>query len=212
MCEAPPGEGRRALRDKDLFAKIPGLWEDNIALDDADLVRRMAARDASALEAFYNRHNRIAFTLVLRIVKVREDAEDVLTDVFWQAWQQASRYDMSRGTPLAWLLTIARTRAIDCLRSAGRRGTETSFEVETVPVPGEQSDPFVVAGVKRAVAKCLEALPEAQRTVLELAYFEGMSHSEIASMLNQPPDAIKNRIRTGMMYLRNCLKLHEAAL
>jgi len=172
----------------------------------------MAARDAAALETFYDRHNRIAFTLVLRIVKVREDAEDVLTDVFWQAWQQASRYDTSRGTPLAWLLTIARTRAIDSLRSAGRRGTESSFEVEAVPLAGEQDDPFVVAGIQRAVVQCLEALPVAQRTVLELAYFEGMSHSEIASMLNQPPGTMKDRIRSGMMHLRECLKPNAASL
>ena len=98
--------------------------EEDIELDDQELIRRMATRDARALEAFYDRYNRIAFTLVLRIVKVREDAEDVLTDVFWQAWQQAGRYDTSRGKPAAWLLTIARTRAIDALRSSGRRGAE----------------------------------------------------------------------------------------
>lgn len=173
----------------------------------------MASRDARALEAFYDRYNRMAFTLVCRIVKVREDAEDVLMDVFWQAWQQAGRYDASRGKPLAWLLTIARTRAIDCLRSSGRRGTEIELDAEVAPeTPERQQDPFVLAGMKRAVSKCLDALPETQRTALELAYFEGMSHTEIAEALKQPLGTMKDRIRTGMMHLRKCLKPYEAPL
>ena len=188
--------------------------EERIELDDKELIRRMASRDARALEVFYDRHNRIAFTLVLRIVKVREDAEDVLMDVFWQAWQQAGRYDASRGNPLAWLLTIARTRAIDCLRSGARRGTETELQENDIApeTPERQTDPFVLAGMKRAVAKCLEALPESQRVALEMAYFEGMSHTEIAEALKQPLGTMKDRIRTGMMHLRKCLKPYEAPL
>jgi RNA polymerase sigma-70 factor (ECF subfamily) len=189
------------------------MKEEHIEIDGQELIRRMAARDARALEAFYDRYNRIAFTLVLRIVKVREDAEDVLTDVFWQTWQQAGRYDTSRGKPLAWLLTIARTRAIDSLRSSGRRGTEIELDAEAAPeTPERQQDPFVLAGMKRAVSKCLDALPEAQRTALELAYFEGMSHTEIAEALKQPLGTMKDRIRTGMMHLRKCLKPYEAPL
>jgi len=173
----------------------------------------MAARDARSLEAFYDRHNRIAFTLILRIVKVREDAEDVLTDVFWQVWQQAGRYDTSRGKPAAWLLTIARTRAIDALRSSGRRGTETELNTEIAPEAAERKeDPFVLAGIKQSVSKCLDALPETQRTALEMAYFDGMSHTEIAEALKQPLGTMKDRIRTGMMHLRKCLKPYEAAL
>ena len=173
----------------------------------------MAARDAQALEALYDRYNRIAFTLVLRIVRVREDAEDVLTDVFWQAWQQAGRYDTTRGKPVAWLLTIARTRAIDSLRASGRRGTEVELEPQRVPAtPEKQQDPFVIAGMKQAVSKCLDTLPEAQRTALEMAYFEGMSHTEIAEALKQPLGTMKDRIRTGMMHLRKCLKPYEAPL
>jgi RNA polymerase sigma-70 factor, ECF subfamily len=171
----------------------------------------MASRDPRALEAFYDRYNRAAFTLVLRIVKVREDAEDVLTDVFWQAWQQAGRYDISRGKPLAWLFTIARTRAIDSLRSSGRRGAEVEWAPDVAPKsPARQQDPFVLAGMKRAVSNCLETLPEAQRTALEMAYFEGMSHTEIAEALKQPLGTMKDRIRTGMMHLRKCLKPYEA--
>src|SRR5580693_6388982 len=93
--------------------------------EDRELIQRIASKDADALDAFYTRYNRLAFSLVFRIVGNRADAEDVLTDVFWQVWQQSARYDVSRGRPLAWLLTIARTRAIDCLRSTSRMQVKT---------------------------------------------------------------------------------------
>src|SRR5262245_22957167 len=105
-----------------------------IEQEDRDLIRRMASKDAAALDSFYTRYNRLAFTLVLRVVGNREDAEDVLLDVFWQVWQQAGRYDSSRGKPLAWLLTIARTRAIDCVRASGRRAV-SSEPIENRPEP-----------------------------------------------------------------------------
>src|SRR5215471_17863642 len=104
---------------------MSGGMPDRSRVDEADrdLVRRMASKDSKALDAFYERYNRLAFSLVLRIVGTREDAEDVLVDVFWQVWQQAARYEASRGKPLAWLLTIARTRAIDSVRASGRKNT-----------------------------------------------------------------------------------------
>src|SRR3977135_2999134 len=108
--------------------------------EDRELIQRMASKDADALDAFYTRYNRLAFGLVFRIVGNRPDAEDVLTDVFWQVWQQAPRYDSSRGKPIAWLLTIARTRAIDCLRSTNRQHTRNDdFEEERPPSPRRQS-------------------------------------------------------------------------
>jgi RNA polymerase sigma-70 factor (ECF subfamily) len=173
----------------------------------------MASRDSHALEAFYDRYNRVAFTLVLRIVRTREDAEDVLSGVFWQVWQQASRYDTSRGKPIAWLLTIARTRAIDYLRSGNRRAAETELEGNPPALPVERTtDPFVLAGLQRAVKLCLEKLAEPQRIALEMAYFDGMSQTEIAKALSQPLGTMKDRIRSGMMHLRKCLKPYEAPL
>src|SRR5919108_4412840 len=99
--------------------------DERVKKEDRELIQRMASKDASALDTFYTRYNRIAFSLILRIVGNRQDAEDVLTDVFWQVWQQSSRYDSSRGKPIAWILTIARTRAIDCIRSSWRQQTRT---------------------------------------------------------------------------------------
>src|SRR5262249_29764943 len=156
--------------------------------------------DAQALSAFYDRYNRLAFSLVYRIVGNREDAEDVLVDVFWQVWQQAARYDASRGKPIAWLLTIARTRAIDSLRSSHRHAvtSEESPEQNEVRSPEPETDPFVLADTRNAVVGALKTLPDEQRTLLEMAYYRGMSHTEIAAELKQPLGTIKDRIRNGM--------------
>lgn len=176
--------------------------------EDRQFIQRMAAKDADALDAFYLRYHRVTFSLVLRIVGNRPDAEDVLTDVFWQVWQQSSRYDVSRGKPLAWLLTIARTRAIDSLRSSSRHQAKTDeLEAGNDPSsPVKEPDSFVLADTRRAVQGALASLPEQQKIALEMAYFQGMSHTEIASALGQPLGTVKDRIRTGMAHLRKTLK------
>ncbi len=178
--------------------------------EDRELILRMASRDANALDAFYTRYNRVAFSLILRIVGNRQDAEDVLMDAFWQVWHQSWRYDSSRGKPIAWLLTIARTRAIDCMRSNQRRqGRTEEFEADKNPAtdPGEP-DSFVLSDTRRAVHEALQTLPEQQKIALEMAYFQGMSHSEIAAALGQPLGTIKDRIRNGMMHLRKRLRAY----
>jgi RNA polymerase sigma-70 factor (ECF subfamily) len=180
--------------------------------EDREWIQRMAAKDAGALDAFYTRYNRIAFSLILRIVGNREDAEDVLTDVFWQVWQQSPRYDAARGKPIAWVLTIARTRAIDCIRSKNRQQSKTeeldaSTNPPAAPAPSpSEPDAFVLADTRHAVQEALQTLPEAQRIVLEMAYFQGMSHTEIATALGQPLGTVKDRIRNGMLHLRKRLK------
>jgi RNA polymerase sigma-70 factor (ECF subfamily) len=175
----------------------------------------MALKDSRALEVFYDRYHRVAFALVVRIVRVRQEAEDVLAEVFWQVWRQSGRYSPSRGKPLAWLLNIARTRAIDSLRASSRHpqspvGDETEVVTSRARDP-QQDDPVVRAGTRIAVLRCLELLSREQRVPLEMAYFEGMSHSEIAAATNLPLGTMKDRIRTGMMNLRKCLKPYEAS-
>jgi len=174
--------------------------------EDLELIRRMASKDANALDTFYARYNRVAFGLVLRIVGNREDAEDVLTDVFWQVWQQSVRYDASRGRPVAWLLTIARTRAIDRVRSTGRLQTTELDPQKDPPAAPPEPDPFVRSDTQAAVREALQSLPEQQRIALQMAYFQGMSHTEIAAALGQPLGTVKDRIRTGMMHLRKRLR------
>ena|SRR5215471_18580175 len=180
--------------------------------ENIELIQRMASRDTKALETFYDRYNRLVFSLVLKIIRVREDAEDIVVDVFWQVWQQSIRYDASRGKPLAWLLTIARTRAIDSLRSSHRQPTSTPgiTESEDRRLSGKEmpTDPGVLADTRQAVRKALNQLPDQQRIPLELAYFEGMTHTEIAEALNQPLGTMKDRIRTGMLHLKQQLKAY----
>jgi RNA polymerase sigma-70 factor (ECF subfamily) len=175
-------------------------------MEDLELIRQMAQKNGAALDSFYERYKRTAFALIYRIVGNREDAEDVLVDVFWQAWQQAGRYDPSRGKPLGWLLTIARTRAIDSVRSHGSRRTEDLENRPEQAAPAPSADPFVQADTREAVVEALRTLPEQQRVPLEMAYYQGMSHTEIATALNQPLGTVKDRIRNGMMHLRKRLK------
>jgi RNA polymerase sigma-70 factor (ECF subfamily) len=184
--------------------------DQRVEKEDRELIQRMASKDANALDAFYTRYNRVAFSLILRIVGNRADAEDVLTDVFWQVWQQSARYDSSRGKPIAWLLTIARTRAIDSIRSTRRQQTKTD-ELQThknPPAAPSEPDSLVVADTRKAVQEALQTLPEQQRIALEMAYFQGMSHTEIATALGQPLGTVKDRIRNGMMHLRKRLKAY----
>lgn len=186
--------------------------DERVDRQNIELIRRMALRDAQALDEFYERYNRLVFGLILRIIGVREDAEDVLVDVFWQVWQQSPRYDAARGKPVAWLLTIARTRAIDGLRSSNRQATQHSTEeIQEKHMPALQntpSDPGILADTRQAVREALKSLPDQQRVPLEMAYFEGMTHTEIAESLNQPLGTMKDRIRTGMLHLRKQLKAY----
>jgi len=190
--------------------------EERANAENLDLIRRMALRDAAALEAFYERYHRLVFSFVFRITRVREDAEDVVVDVFWQAWQHAVRYDASRGKPVSWLLTIARTRAIDALRSSHRHAVHVSQTAKTdspedrrpATVVENPGNPGVLAETRQAVREALKTLPEQQRIPLEMAYFEGMTHTEIAESLNQPLGTMKDRIRTGMSHLRRQLKAY----
>jgi RNA polymerase sigma-70 factor (ECF subfamily) len=186
------------------------MSEEKNVEEDRDLIQCMASKDPVALDLFYQRYSGVAFGLILRIVGNRADAEDVLMDVLWQVWQQSHRYDASRGKPVAWLLTIARTRAIDCIRSNSRQQAKNDqFELPSgLTSSSPVTDRFIAGDVRNAVQQALGALSEQQRTPLELAYFQGMSHTEIAAALGQPLGTVKDRIRTGMLHLRKALKAY----
>ena len=171
-------------------------------------IEQMAAGDQTALANFYDLTNRMAFGLILRIMGDRSTAEEVLLDVYTQVWRQADNYRPERGTPLAWLMTIARTRALDRLR-AGRQEMQRRESLETVAdVRSVAADPEEAASTKeqqRLVRKALTALSDEQRQVIELAYFSGFSQSEIAAHLGQPLGTVKTRVRLGMIKLREIL-------
>lgn len=174
----------------------------------ADLIRGMAAGDRDAFARFYDRYAPLVYPVILRIVRERADAADILQDTFWQAWQGAAAYDPARGTPEAWMVMRARTRAIDRVRSVRRRE-------ETFVAPLEDSQaaaPVAVGGdaAERAehrgtITSALDRLPDAQREVIELAYYAGLTQTEIAERLKQPLGTVKTRIRLGLERLRELM-------
>jgi len=170
-----------------------------------DLIRRMAEGDADACGRFYDRYARLVYPLILRIVQDSADAADVLQEVFWEAWQAAASYDPARGSPEAWIVMRARTRAIDRVRAVRRRG-ETFVAPLDEALAADRGDPAARADDRAVVADVLERLPEHQREVIELAYFGGLTQTEIAERLKQPLGTVKTRMRTGLLRLREIMK------
>ena len=173
------------------------------------LIRRMAAGDEAALAALYDETSSMVHGLAVKILRDEALAEDVTIEVYMQAFRQASSYDAGRGTPMGWLFTLARSRAIDRFRADARRQSreEPLDTVETVPASApDPADSTLAAEWRRVVLAALAALTPEQRRPIELAYYAGMSQSEIAAALGQPLGTIKTRIRTGMFALRDALR------
>lgn len=179
----------------------------DVSLDDARIVQRIAGGDSAALGELYDRWSDAVYAAAFAIVGVAEDAEEVVEDTFWQAWKQASRFEIARGAVRSWLLTIARSRAMDKRKSVSRRREE---QLESAPpdllVNDARTDDRLVEGERTTmVANALSDLPPVQREVLEMAYFGGLSQSEIADCTGLAIGTIKTRIRLGMMKLREQL-------
>ena len=177
--------------------------------DDESLLRRIQRRDETALEELYDRQYTAVYSLALRIVGDRAAAEDVLSDVFWRVWRRAETFDPRRGSLTAWLLTITRRRALDELRMGARRerrerSPEAMGEVPQERAPNPEGE-ALTGEVQQHVREALSALPPEQRGPIELAYFEGLTHVEIADRLQEPLGTIKTRIRAGMQRLRESL-------
>lgn len=178
----------------------------------AALIRSLASGDQSAMTTLYDSTSRLVYGLVLRILNEAPTAEEVLLDVYTQVWRQASQYDETRGAPLAWLTTIARSRAIDRLRSGQherrlKQPLESAETFASAAGAAASAEDFTVASeMQKLVRSALETLPTEQREVIELAYYGGLSHSEIAVKLGQPLGTIKTRTRLGMTKLREALK------
>ena len=175
---------------------------------DHSAVARMAAGDQTALGEFYDRHGRAVYSLAFRILRDQRDAEEVVQDVFAQAWRESARYNMRRGSVMAWLMTLTRSRAVDRLR--GRRSrpenalaADPRAEItDAAALADEQLAWSVRADLVRAA---LDALPVLQRVAIELAFYEGLTHAEIAARLEEPLGTVKTRIRQGLLKLRERL-------
>jgi len=173
------------------------------------LITRIAAGDRDAFSRFYDLLAPTAFGLIRRVLRDPEAAAEVLQDVFWQVWREAPRYDPTRGSPEAWLVMRAKTRAIDRLRSIRRRDRTFVAPVDESVAgrdDGPAENPAVVAEDRGLVQTALAQLPEPQRRVIELAFFEGLTQSEIATRLGEPLGTVKTRARLGLERLRGALR------
>jgi RNA polymerase sigma-70 factor (ECF subfamily) len=181
-------------------------------IPDDDLVHAIARNDEGALAAIYDRYRLILFGLILRILHNREEAEDCLQEVFLQVWRRARDFDESRGRAFTWLVTIARSRALDRLRASGTRlRLATEVAQVTHDEVGDAAEEAVQSEQAAIVREALAELPEEQRHALLLAYFEGLTQTEIAARLGDPLGTVKTRMRSGMIKLRELLhgKLRE---
>ena len=173
------------------------------------LITRIAAGDRDAFSRFYDLLAPTAFGLIRRVLRDPEAAAEVLQEVFWQVWREAPQYDPKRGSPEAWLVMRAKTRAIDRLRSIRRRDRTFVAPVDESVAQsndGSAENPAVVAEDRGLVQTALAQLPEPQRRVIELAFFEGLTQSEIATRLGEPLGTVKTRARLGLERLRGALR------
>ncbi len=173
---------------------------------DVELLKAVAAKNEAALGQLYDRYRLILFGVLMRILNNREEAEDVLQEVFLQVWRRAADFDANRGKPFTWLVTLARSRGIDRLRSlASRERVATAGANEASDEVSDAATDAIRAEQRGVVNDALAQLPEEQKRPLMLAYFDGLTQTEIAYKLGAPLGTVKTRMRSGMMKLRELL-------
>lgn len=176
---------------------------------DATLLSRLLLKDVSAFEQLYDRHSRLVYGLVLRILQQASTSEEVVQDVFLQLWRNADQYDSSRGPFVPWLCTMARNRALDQLRLKSerqRRREDQPHELPSVVVAPDYEKALDEKRRAERVRALMASLTPQQKKAIELAYFEGLSHSEIAATLKEPLGTVKSWIRNGLLRLKEGLR------
>ena len=182
---------------------------------DFSLLQRIAARDTAALADLYDRHSRLIFGLILRIVRDRGEAEDILQETFVRVWNRAEIYDARIGGPLPWIVRVARNRALDRLRARKVRASvdapapaTDTVAVEPAPDTAIQNPEAAVLEAERhlRLTDALAGLPVEQRRLIEAAFFEGYTHTELAQRFGLPLGTVKTRIRAGMIAMRQGLE------
>jgi RNA polymerase sigma-70 factor (ECF subfamily) len=190
---------RRTSRERE-----PGVAnaETNAMTSDQTLVTAIRTGDQGAMAALYDRFSSIVYAVALRVLQDTGAAEDVLQDIFMQLWRNPGAFDSSRGNMAAWLAVIARNRAIDVLR---KRRPQDDIEDVIVSVETDMASETDRSRAMEKVRGALQAMPSQQRSALEMAYFEGLTHTEIAEKTGDPLGTVKTRIRTGLLLLRKVL-------
>jgi RNA polymerase sigma-70 factor (ECF subfamily) len=175
-------------------------------LADEELMPLIGDKDPGAFEVFYDRHGGVAYSLAYRIVGERGAAEDVTQEAFISIWRSGARYDAARGSVRTWMLGIVRNRAIDALRSKASGAPKLNFDDDSIlehrPAPERTESEALRRETAAEVRGALDELPGEQSKVIELAYFGGFSHSEIAGMLGVPLGTVKGRMRLGLEKIR----------
>jgi RNA polymerase sigma-70 factor (ECF subfamily) len=177
-----------------------------------ELLARVGKGDSQAFAQLYDHSSSVLFTLAQRILINRDEAAELLQDVYIEVWRKADNFDVRRGSVMAWLITLTRSRAIDRLRASASRGRNVTDSIDETPVNelrSEIPDPLEVHAVEELralVGNAFTDLPAAQQEAIELAFYEGLTHTEIAAKLNKPVGTIKTRIKLGMNKLRYALR------
>lgn len=184
---------------------------DGMTLSDADLLRLAADGDKAAFSILYDRFSRPLFSLTLKILSNPTEAEDLVQEVFVELWSKAADFDAARAQPFTWAVSIARNKAIDRIRTRTRRGgilERSADDIATWSLSTTEADSRDAASASESaevVREVFSDLPSDQKTAIELAFFEGLTQSEIAARLSQPLGTIKARIRRGMLHMRERL-------
>ncbi len=179
------------------------------AIDDLAIMSALSAKDADALGQLYDRYSGIVYAMCLRALP-HASAEEVVTDVFWELWERAERFDPSRGSAVGYLVGMTRSRILDKLRALGARkhqmsqpGASAARQADS-SIPGPLED-AVLAEQRVRVRAALAQLPDSQRETMEMAFFDALSHSQIAQRTGEPLGTVKSRIRQGLLRLRDLL-------
>lgn len=206
------GSSTAGVEPLGLCAQDAGYLRDGLRVGDATLMRAIAGGDTRALDELYGRYSKTLLMTACSILQTVEDAEEVVGDVFIRVWRKPAYYDGARGSVAGWLITICRSRALEVLRKGRRRSQllEQTYEPQELAAgwSAHHSTDAAVGGLvtHMALTRCLDHLSHSQRIAIELAYFDGLSHGQIAARLSVPLGTVKTRLRAGLTILRRHLQ------
>ena len=183
------------------------VFEEGRDPPDGELLARLGANDVDALEALYDRYSSYVLALSWRVLRERQEAEEVVQDIFWQLWKGQIRYDPARGRFSTWLYTVARNRSIDRVRRRSVAGRVAAAEgIPELQAEGDPESEAERTERQAAVRHAPRQLPDEQRQALELCFFDGLSHREASDRLQSPLGTVKSRIRAALMTLKDSLE------
>lgn len=209
-----PGDVIRGVRGRVRYGYMADVPRKYLRMADEDLISLVAGSDPAAFSALYDRHGGAAYSLAYRMMGERTAAEDLVQDVFMKVWRSASGYRVERGSVRTWILSILHNRGVDQLRSlASRRRTQDRVEANAPRAQPSEAFASAWRNTQRdQIRQALDTLPDEQLRILELAYFSGYTHVEIADLLNIPLGTVKGRMRLGLKKIKGFFDAREMAV